>query len=297
MDIQQQHSVWAFLDTIHVGAHGGDLGDMAKRIGDFGLHGKMLERVNRQLRKYSKLDANGKPKLDIAAMEKWDDKDAFDTLAVATNRAVKTAIQEISAGNLHPWARTNVGRILNRFRSFTQTAFGKQSLRQLRYNDKKTYAIFASGMMTQTLAYMARLQAQSIGMPEEQREEFLKKRWTIEGILKGGFSTMGAASFAPGLIDALFGLAQVERPFSGTRSTALTRGPIEGSPTIDLLWYKLRPTLQAAAGSLLNPDQKFTQQDALRGFQMFPLQNMIGVNQVGRHVIENMFPESDKDWE
>lgn len=119
-------------------------------------------------------------------------------------RQVGVVIQEAFAGERAPYLHNDIGRMFMQFQNYSVLAHEKQLKATL---ESHGWAMSATIMMAQMLAlapaYMLRVQMNAIGMPEEEKERYLKEALSPAKIAVGA---MNLSSMA-GLYPNIFGIA------------------------------------------------------------------------------------------
>lgn len=248
----------------------------AKRLRAMGIDDAMGERVSDQIRKHMGFrDGMLGKKATHINIENWDDIDAKNAFINGVARWSNRTIQENSPGSMPAFMTKEMGKVLFQFRSFMLGAYTKQLLAGVKQNDWEVYSSFMASMFFGGLFYVGQTHVNSIGRPD--RDEWLDKRLSVEGIAKASFQRAGFSSVLPMIVD--IGLAPfVDEPVFAYRTTDLSTG-ILGNPTVDLLnsgARALRGTISAAS----RDDYEFSQQNYRDVSSLVFLQNAFGIRNV-----------------
>lgn len=119
-------------------------------------------------------------------------------------RQVGVVIQEAFAGERAPYMHNDIGRMFMQFQNYSVLAHEKQLKATL---ESHGWAMSATIMMAQMLAlapaYMLRVQMNAIGMPEDEKERYLKEALSPAKIALGAINLSSMA----GLYPNIFGIA------------------------------------------------------------------------------------------
>lgn len=212
----------------------------------------------------------------------WKDQELLSTFANRLNRHVKRVVQYNFIGDSQRFfSDDSWGKTMGQFRQFILTAWTKQFLHNVALADFRTFAMFSYTSMMGTLAYLGQTHFNSIGMGDEQKQEYLERRLGTPGdyskIGLAVFQRTGWSSVIPAYADIISSAVAPEYRFN-TRSSGLEVNLITGNPTYDLV---------SSTGSVLfsflrsmREDYSFSQTDAKRVVRLFAFQNMAGVNNV-----------------
>lgn len=156
------------------------------RLTDLGLSPDWVERVRTMLDKH---DAERKPGQKVN-FDSWEDQAAAERMVAAIHRGTAQTIQRAMIGERPAWAELNLlGRVAGQFRSFGLTASEKQLVRSMGLGDPAVGVQAAVGLAWAGFLYYARVQAQTVGMDDAQRRDFLDQR------LSGAQATAGVMNF------------------------------------------------------------------------------------------------------
>lgn len=215
-----------------------DAGDY-KRFAAIGIGRPEMKRIEKQLKKYA-LDERGNNYWESKSewmgdmqLEKWDDIEARNMLAVGLKRKVSNMVQTNNPGNLPQWSLSDLGQIIAQFRTFMLAAHQKQLMHHLSYGDMRTFAEFSVNAAAAGTLYAAQKYLSSLG--REDGAEYRSKMLDPATIARASWERSawsGLTPFAGDVIGAMTGF-NAGNPYS-TRSTSLGRG-VMGVPLVDAL--------------------------------------------------------------
>ena len=128
--------------------------------------------------------------------------------------------------------------MLTQFRTFTLGSYTKQLMNRLyvlaetRGKDYHTYATFIASMAGAAQFYAVQQYINSFG--RDDRQQFLKKRLSVENLSKVGFMRSSWSSLIPGAIDTAMYPFMENLPFSYGRTTDLASQFLSGIPSVNL---------------------------------------------------------------
>jgi hypothetical protein len=187
---------------------------------------------------------------------------------------------------------TTLGKTVFQFMNFSMQAWNKQLMFSINHADMATANVMLQGLLYGSIVYTARMQQQSIGMTEEDRQKFLESRLGIDKIVANGFSRMGASSMLPNIASTFIpGASQL---FAGGRTTSDLSG-IMSNPTLGLV----NSFITLGKKSVINPlsdEKQFTKSDMNAFFKLMPLNNLMGVNTLINNITSD-FPISSSEGE
>jgi len=244
-----------------------------KRLRSLGLDDAMMKRVVAELKKASVKDG----KVLRLNTEKWADKEALDAFTYAGFRLARRIVQENDIGGMAKWMNTPTAKLLFQFRSFMLGAWTKQFLYNVAMKDLQTYMAWSMSMVFGGLAYTAQTHLNAFG--REDRERFLRERLKPETLALAAFQRAGASTLLPLVGESVWRLGSDKPLFMG-RSTQLPSDALLGNPTF-ALYDTANAALKGLVRAPLSGDYEYSKQDLRALWTLAPLQNMVGVTQIG----------------
>ena len=175
---------------------------------DMGLTDEMRAELSRHLDQIATFDKKGRlTKLDIYAAP--IDPRIMRDFAQVIERGASQIIQKTYIGETGPWAHDEFLKFLFTFRTFGITSIEKQFGRNMTKfgggaeAGVKTFAIMLGSMAFALPIHMARLQAQSLGMSEAEREKFYETRMTAAAVGKSLMNYTSVTGLAPDAYDVI----------------------------------------------------------------------------------------------
>ena len=276
------------------------------RLRDIGISDSMHKRILQQLKEHSDTfdGAFTKRKIRKMNLDRWDDQDAANALAISINRWGRRTIQENDIGEMFYripgkgvlGVDSTLGKMMYQFRGFMMTAYTKHLLHGIKMNDFQAYMGFMTSMFFASMAGYAQIQAQMLLMGKRDRKEYYEKRFgktnadLIKSLAKMGFQRSAFASILPAFIDSGTQLLGGD-PFFHYRSTGLATNIIEGNPTYDMLWNKGFKGIGASMKSLWDKDYDFSESQYNKLMQLLIFQNTLGIQNVIRKIGDTTLPE------
>jgi hypothetical protein len=259
-------------------------GNRLSRYADLGLDTSDLKRIRREFETKSKTTTGwfGQERLSELNLASFDPA-LSEKLALAFHKSQAAAIQR-SLGGESPWfMESSFGKMMMQFRNFPLTALEKQTIHDLKFLDFETFTTMVASFGFATLAYMARTYANSFGLPQRKRKQYLKNRIGTPGRIAAGASGwMGQASLLPDMADVAIGVTPFDNPFQYTDYKGAKFRQYSQGIGIDKLGpgpaylnntYRLATGLHAAA---MNGEE--VANDTLRrGIRLIPFSNSLGI--------------------
>lgn len=208
----------------------------------------------------------------------------------AIMRESRRVIQENDLASMLPFMGTTLGKTAFQFMNFGMQAWNKQLMFSINHADMATANVMLQGLLYGSLVYTGRMQQQSLGMTDEDRQKFLEDRLRIDKIVANGFSRMGASSMLPNLASTL--IPGASSLFAGGRTTSDLSG-LMSNPTLGLA----NSLVTLGKKSVINPiseEKQFTKSDMNAFFKLMPLNNLMGVNTLLNHISSD-FPISSSE--
>lgn len=190
-------------DDLLAGAH-------SKRMQDAGISAVEVPAIRAQLQKHATIE-NGR--VTAFNFEQWTDKRAMDKFLVSVHRKTNQLVQTGLLGETSLWMHSDLGRLFTGLRTFPITALNKQLVRNAYMHDTEAMTTVLYGLAVSSMVVLAKHQANTIGMSEDQRAEYMKKRTTPEALTYGAFQYMNASSLFPEIARGVYSLGFDDRPF------------------------------------------------------------------------------------
>lgn len=267
----------AFINHFFDAATSGkELGFTAERLAWMGLDEGDVSKVMDGMRKFAKEKegVSGK-KVGTVDWEKWkaEDPDTVSKFVTAFQRESRRVVQENDLASAIPvmskgWAQTTF-----QFLNFSMQAWNKSLMFAMNHRDFQTLSTVLHGGFFGALVYMARTEAQMMGMPEEQRQAFAEKRLSTKQIVANSFGRTSQASVLPNIIDSVSPIPI----FSGARTTSDTTDFLTSNPTLSSL-NVITSLLRKGVRNGISEDYQFTQKDVSSYIRLVPLNNVVGIS-------------------
>lgn len=146
----------------------------AIKLKQLGLTDASLNLITNQIRRHAEFDGKRLVSLNLS---RWDDEIATERFTKALRLDTTQNVQVTNVGSTNPLMRTEIGKTMFQFMSYTmgsnEQQFGR-SYARLAAGDMTPVKVFLGALVTTGLTYLARVHANSIG--REDREEYLKER-------------------------------------------------------------------------------------------------------------------------
>lgn len=227
-------------------------------------------------------------------------------LTVALERWSTRTVQVHDASQMAEWMNGPLAKMILQFRSFAIGAWERQFLFRVNEAMNKDLSTFIpvlySGVVA-AMAYVGQQYVQTIGMDQDQREEFLKDRLTPKNLAAVGFQRSGFSSLLPGAIDTGIMLSGGKEWFNQGRNTQLDSDFFFGSPATDTankaglvarsVGRDIRSRLGERFGERGQADY-FSRKDFERFADLLPLNRVFGLKNVLNYAASNIPKEDDR---
>jgi hypothetical protein len=193
-------------------------GARARRYADLGLGPEDLDNIKKQFQTHSTTTAGwfGQPRLENLNLQHFD-PEVSEKLALAFHKAQAAAVQRNLGGEGGWYLESTLGKMLTQFRSFPLIALEKQTLHDLKFMDFESSTTLTASFGFATMAYMAKTYANSFGLPQQKRKQYMKNRiGTPAKIAAGAAGWMGQASLIPDVGDSIMSMTGFDNPFQYT---------------------------------------------------------------------------------
>ncbi|MFN3317576.1 MAG: hypothetical protein ACK43M_02450 [Allorhizobium sp.] len=187
--------------------------------------------------------------------------EAYDRFLGIVRREVNKTVLEPSPNALRKRFAGPIAGLLMQFKSYMFNAMAVNTVGGLKLGPTYMAKALLISSLWGSMVYSAQQYLNSFG--RDDREEFLKERLSLEGVMTGGFQRSAYASVFPMIIDTVLGAASVPagedlRVFSNARSSGLGSDPLTGSPV-----YKnvtdLKKLAEGMAAAAMRTDQEMDQ--------------------------------------
>src|SRR5690606_11583621 len=152
-------------------------------------------------------------------------------------------------------------------------AWNKSLMFGMNHRDFQTLSTVMHGALFAGLVYMARTQAQMVGMSDSERAEFAERRLSTQQIVANSIGRIAQASLLPNIIDQVSPVPL----FSGMRTTSDTSDFLTSNPTMSSI-NTLFSLWRKGVRNGLSEDYQFTEQDVRSYLRLAPLNNVIGIS-------------------
>jgi len=206
----------------------GENGGMSKaRLADLGIDSELAGRIKVQLAAH---DA-GRERGGRINWDKWDDQQAAADFRTALHRGTFQVFQRAMAGEQPMWLTESAwGALLGQFRRFGMVSAEKQVARNAAIGDGNSAVALTVGLAWGAMLYAARLQANTLGMSEKEKQAWLERNATGWRLTAGILNLTNASGILPegvALLELLTGGAQAGRggvPVAGARHASNVLG-------------------------------------------------------------------------
>lgn len=177
----------------------GENGGMTlQRMADVGIDRDMLARIKGQLDQF---DA-GRQRGDRINWDKWDDQEAADKLIEAMHRGTYQTFQRAMVGEAPMWlTESSAGSLFGQFRRYGIVSTEKQLARNVSIGDVNAMAAFAFGTAWAGMLYYSRLQLNSLGKTDAEKDKYLKDNLSGFKLGAGVFTLMNMSGVLPDTIN------------------------------------------------------------------------------------------------
>lgn len=278
MMVQQKriHAI-AFVNHFNdVATKGKEMGLSKERLAWMGLSDSDVSKVLDNMRKYAKQkEGVSGGKVGTVDFDAWkaDDPESLSKFVTAFQRESRRVVQENDLTSQIPimgqgWAKTTF-----QFLNFVMHAWNKSLLFGMNHRDFQTLSTVMHGGFFASLVYMARTNAQMVGMSDAERQEFAARRLSAEQIAANGIGRIAQASLLPNIIDQVSPVPI----FSGMRTTSDTSDFLTSNPTLSSI-NTLFSMWRKGVRNAVSDDYQFTEKDVRSYLKLAPLNNVIGIS-------------------
>ena len=154
----------------------------------------MAQRIQEQIA--SKSTFRNKDTLVSLNVAEWADREAADLFEMSVFREATQNVQDVNIGSVSPFMRSETGKTLLQFMSFTLASVEQQTMRlavRAGNGDSATVAkVMLGSVMMGYMMYIARTKLNAAGRSDSQ--EYLDERLSDLNLVKGIFQQIGPAS-------------------------------------------------------------------------------------------------------
>lgn len=276
--IQQKriHAIAFINHFFNVATAGKEMGLTAERLAWMGLSEADVSNVLEGMRKFAKQKegVSGK-KVGTVDWEAWkaEDPETVSKFVTAFQRESRRVVQETDLTAAMPFMSRGWAQTVFQFLNFAMQAWNKSLMFAMNHRDFQTLSTVMHGGFFAGLVYMARTEAQMLGMPEEQRAAFAEKRLSTKQIVANSFGRTAQASLLPNFIDTVSPVPI----FSGARTTSDTTDFLTSNPTLSSL-NAITSLLRKGVRNSASEDYQFTEKDIRSYLRLLPLNNVVGIS-------------------
>ena len=271
-----------------------------KRYTNIGFSDEELQAVFRNIKQNSSFVEGGLTgrKIRRLNVDQWKDQDLVNKMSLYMSRHLRRVVQENNYGEMIVLStESGLAKSMMQFRNFVFTAYSKQLLHGMHMRDFTAFASATSSAFIASLVYIGQTHIQSLGKSEDEKQDFLDKKLSIESIAKASFQRSTYSTLLPAFYDTGQAVTGGEQQFN-YRSSGLDINLWTGNPTISLISKAFSPTSGAipSIGRAIRDDEyDFSKQDAYKLKTILPFQNMLGITNVLQHLIdESDLPSKSK---
>ncbi|AQT27773.1 endolysin [Ralstonia phage RS-PI-1] len=244
-------------------------GMSAQRLADLGIDRETMGRIKSQLDQF---DA-GRERGGRINWDKWEDQVAADKLIEAMHRGTYQTFQRALVGEAPMWlSESNAGSLFGQFRRYGIVSTEKQLARNIAIGDINTVNAFVLGTAWAGMLYYARLQLNSAGKTNEQKQKYIEDNTKGFKLAAGVFTLMNMSGVLPDALNL------GELAFGGSAYNQV------GSPVAAMGYLGNVGTALHSAGSLATGQSANHGQDTKNILRIAPLANSI----VGTYVANSI---------
>lgn len=223
--------------------------------------------------------------------EKWQssDPETYAKFIVAYQREARRVVQENDLASMVPIMGKGWGQTMFQFMNFSLQGWNKSMMFAMNHKDYQTLSTVMHGSLFAAATYLARTNAQMIGMSEAERQEFAEKRLSTKQIVANSFGRLAQVSIMPMLIDSTIAPTPW---FSGAKTTSNVTDFIGANPTLSAISTALSMPRKIALASA-SDEVQVSEKDVRSWMRLLPFNNVVGISNVLNAVAAD-YPNSDK---
>ena len=218
-----------------------------------------------------------------------DDPDLYAKLITAIHRESKRVVQENDLGSMVPIMGKGAAQTFFQFQNFAFQAWNKAMLHGMHQRDGVAFAQMAYTSMFGSLVYMARQQAQSMGMDETTRAEFMEKQFNpVKVSIGGGIFRTAQASLMPNIVGTVLPTDWLQGTKTTSDVTSIFSAP--AVQTVKAVGSMIKDPMRAA----LDDEYQIAQRDVKQWSRLIPFNNFLGQSLIGNFLAKD-FPSSNNE--
>jgi muramidase (phage lysozyme) len=255
----------------------------ADRLAWMGLDGADTQKVLDNIKNY----ASGK----TVDFEKWQatDPETYAKFIVAYQREARRVVQENDLASMVPIMGKGWGQTMFQFMNFSLQGWNKSMMFAMNHKDYQTLSTVLHGTMFAAATYLARTNAQMVGMSAEERASFAEKRLSTKQIVANSVGRIAQVSIMPMLIDSTIAPTPI---FSGARTTSNVTDFVGSNPTLSAISSALAMPRKIALASA-SDEVQVSEKDVRNWMKLLPFNNVVGITNVLNSIAAD-YPNSDK---
>ena len=231
------------------------------KMEQLGIDANMQRRIMDQINEHSKFK-DGSNTLTSINTNAWKDAEAKDIFEMSVFREATQSVQEVNIGSVNANLRSELGKTMFQFMSFTLASIEQQTMRlgvrAVNGDAAVITKLMAGSIFMGYVMYTARTHLNAKGRSD--KEEYLEKRLSGTNLYKGVFQQIGAASIFQYMME-------------------ITTGAMDGNtnaitpPALSLLTNGFTSAANIAEGEM-------TENEYRKLFRLAPLSSLYGVRQI-----------------
>lgn len=169
-------------------------------LADMGLSQKLRDRIKANLGSIATFE-NGKIKsLDITAGDLT--RSEMHELRSIIDRGASQIVQRTYIGETGPWAHSSLLTMLWKFRTYSLTAMEKQwSRNTMNHGHMLSFVALVGSLSWAFPIHVARVHTRTLGMNEQQKQEYLDQNLNVAAILRATMNYAGSSGLASDILD------------------------------------------------------------------------------------------------
>lgn len=286
---QKRIQAIAMINHFVEAANGKKLNYSADRLAWMGLDPADTQKVLDGIKSYHSPKQGSR--VGSVDFEKWQaaDPDSYAKFIVAYQREARRTVQENDLASMVAIMGKGWGQTMFQFMNFPLQAWNKSLMFGMNHGDLQTMSTVLHGGMFAAATYIARTNAQMIGMSAEERADFAEKRLSTKQIVANSVGRIAQVSVLPILIDSTIAPTPI---FSGARTTSNVTDFMGSNPTLSAISSALAMPRKIALASA-SDEVQVSERDVRNWMKLLPFNNVVGISNVLNSVAAD-FPNSDK---
>lgn len=214
--------------------------------------------------------------------------EAYDRFLGLIRREVNKTVLEPAPNALRKRFSGPIAGLLMQFKSYMFNALAVNTVGGLKLGPTYMAKALLITSLWGSMVYAAQQYLNSFG--RDDREEFLKERLSLEGVMAGGFQRSAFSSVFPMIIDTVLAGASVPagedlRVFENTRTSGLGSDLVSGSPAIRNL-NDVKKLVEGMAAAAMRTDQELDQTEFRLFRDLTPFLRTMGLLQATNALLE-----------